>query len=74
MTPEQKQKLAELKGSSLVNLTRIRQAKTREERDSAIAEHINSYIAEVGNDHELADAFLTWLNNQLRWGKEARGT
>lgn len=65
---EQKQKLTELKASYLANLTKIRQANSSEERDTAIAEHIDSYIAGVGNDHELADAFLTWLNNHVPCG------
>jgi hypothetical protein len=66
MRPEQQQKLAALKGSYLANLERVRQARSKEERDRAIAEHVNSYIAEVGNDRELADAFLTWLDDQRR--------
>jgi hypothetical protein len=61
MTPEQEEKLAILKWSLLANLTRVRQARSKEDRDRAIAEHINSYIAEVGNNGELADAFLTWV-------------
>ena len=56
MRPEQQQKLAALKGSYLANLERVRQARSKEERDRAIAEHVNSYISEVGNDGELADA------------------
>jgi hypothetical protein len=59
MTAEQEQKLAALKGAYLANLARVRQAGSKEERDRAIAEHVNSYIAEIGNDRELADAFLT---------------
>jgi hypothetical protein len=61
MTPEQQEKLAILKGSLLANLTTVRQARSKEDRDRAIAEHVNSYIAEIGNDGELADAFLTWV-------------
>jgi hypothetical protein len=61
MTPEQEEKLAILKWSLLANLTTVRQARSKENRDRAIAEHVNSYIAEVGNDGELADAFLTWV-------------
>ena len=61
MTPEQEEKLAILKWSLLANLTTVRQARSKEDRDRAIAEHVNSYIAEVGNDGELADAFLTWV-------------
>jgi len=61
MRPEQQQKLAALKGSYLANLERVRQARSKEERDRAIAEHVNSYISEVGNDGELADAFQTWV-------------
>jgi len=34
----------------------VRQAANKEERDRAIAEHV--IISEVGNDGELADAFL----------------
>ena len=60
MTPEQEEKLAILKWSLLPNLTRVRQARSKEDRDRAIAEHVNSYIAEAGNDGELADAFLTF--------------
>jgi hypothetical protein len=55
------EKLAILKWSLLANLTTVRQARSKEDRDRAIAEHVNSYIAEVGNDGELADAFLTWV-------------
>jgi hypothetical protein len=44
----------------------VRQAASKEERDRAIAEHINSYINEVGNDRELADAFLTWMHDHVR--------
>ena len=65
MTPEQEEKLAALKGDYLANLAKVRQAARKEERDRAIAEHITSYIAEVGNDGELADAFLTWLNEPI---------
>ena len=61
MTPEQEEKLAVLKWSHLANLTRVREARSKEDRDRAIAEHVNSYIAEVGNDGELADAFVTWV-------------
>jgi flagellar biosynthesis/type III secretory pathway chaperone len=61
MTSEQEEKLAILKWSLLANLTRVRQARSKEDRDRAIAEHVNAYIAEVGNDGELADAFLTWV-------------
>ena len=55
------EKLAILKWSLLANLTTVRQARSKEDRDRAIAEHVNSYISEVGNDGELADAFLTWV-------------
>ena len=60
MTPEQEEKLAALKGGYLANLAKVRQAANanKDERDRAIAEHVNSYISEVGNDGELADAFL----------------
>src|SRR5260370_37939867 len=61
MTPEQEEKLAILKWSLLANLTTVRQARSKEDRARAIAEHVNSYIAEAGNDGELADAFLTWV-------------
>ena len=63
MTPEQEEKLAALKGGYLANLAKVRQAANanKDERDRAIAEHVNSYISEVGNDGELADAFLTWV-------------
>jgi hypothetical protein len=61
MTPEQEEKLAVW--SHLANLTRVREARNKEDRDRAIAEHVNSYIAEVGNDGELADAFLTWVEH-----------
>jgi DNA integrity scanning protein DisA with diadenylate cyclase activity len=66
MTPEQEEKLAALKGGYLANLAKVRQAASKEERDRAIAEHINSYINEVGNDRELADAFLTWMHDHVR--------
>jgi hypothetical protein len=56
-----------LKGAYLANLARVRQAGSKEERDRAIAEHVNSYIAEIGNDRELADAFLTWLKDHVGW-------
>ena len=72
MTPEQEEKLAALKGDYLANLAKVRQAAHKEERDRAIAEHINSYIAEVGNDGELADAFLTWLNEPTTLGFSRR--
>jgi DNA integrity scanning protein DisA with diadenylate cyclase activity len=65
MTPEQEAKLAALKDVYLANLAKVRQAANKEERDRAIGEHINSYIAEVGNDVELADAFLTWFNEPI---------
>jgi hypothetical protein len=61
MTPEQEEKLAVLKWSLLANLTKVREARSKGDRDRAVAEHVNSYIAEVGNDGELADAFLTWV-------------
>ncbi len=61
MTPEQEEKLSALKRAYLANLDRVRQAGSKEERDRTIAEHVNSYIADVGDDRELADAFLTWL-------------
>ena len=63
MTPEQEEKLAALKGGYLANLAKVRQAANanKDERDRAIAEQVNSYISEVGNDGELADAFLTWV-------------
>ena len=67
MTAEQEQKLAALKGAYLPNLARVRQAGSKEERDRAIAEHVNSYIAEIGNDRELADEFLTWLKDHVGW-------
>jgi hypothetical protein len=57
------EKLAALKGGLSRNLAKVRQAANanKDERDRAIAEHVNSYISEVGNDGELADAFLTWV-------------
>jgi hypothetical protein len=48
-------------GGYLANLAKVRQAANKEERDRVIAEHVNSYISEVGNDGELADAFQTWV-------------
>jgi hypothetical protein len=67
MTPEQDEKLAALKGAYLANLAKVHQAGSKEERDRAIAEHVNSYIAEIGNDRELAEAFLTWLKDHVGW-------
>jgi hypothetical protein len=49
------------------DLAKVRQAASKEERDRAISEHINSYITEVGNDRELADAFLTWMHDHVHW-------
>jgi hypothetical protein len=67
MTPEQEEKLAALKGAYLGNLARVHEAGSQEERDRVIAEHVHSYITEVGNDRELADAFLTWLKDHDGW-------
>src|SRR5436190_21409513 len=67
MTPEQEGKLAALKGAYLANLAKVREAGSKEGLDRVIAEHVNSYIAEVGNDRELADAILTWLKDPVGW-------
>jgi len=75
MTPEQEEKLSTLKGAYLANLARVHEAASQEERDRVIAEHVHSYIADVGNDRELADAFLTWLKDHAGWAmvNERRG-
>ena len=73
MTPEQEEKLAALKGAYLANLARVHEAASQEERDRVIAEHVHSYIADVGNDRELADAFVTWLKDHAGWAMVNEG-